>query len=934
MRKAVRTVIAVWLGVALCFGSAAAAPDGGASGSDEAAAPNRIAGMETKIVLTPSMVTNESGLGDATLLVDEQTLSGDPANGTGGAPVTSWQAGWNVSLYPAHAYIDLGQLYDLTSIYLRDTYDMYPITISAGSPGNWTELFTDPLTGWMTWNAHPVDVKTRYVRVTLHDPRVNMSEIVLYGTPADGGGDTTAPAAVTDLAATSSTASTVSLTWTAPGDDGMTGTASSYEIRYSTSDIKKADWASATQAVGAPAPAPAGTAQSMTVTGLSPATTYYFALRAKDGAGNEADLSNVVSKATAPVSPSTKIPLTASMILNEATNGDATLLVDEQDLAGDPKAGAGGHPVTYWNPGYFEGYYPASAVIDLGTDYQLTDVYLYDGSGGGKMSVLAGTPFNWTHLFDDPLSQQNKWIAHPINITTRYVQVKFDGCCRNMHEIVLYGTPLGTPAPPPASTPHTPPTMDQLMGVNAFIDDPQDKMQAAGFVREYHNWFWDEGDAWDFQNHSTVYPGYPNNANKFNPSYGGGGGWNFDAYYQSLKGAGLTVVPAIQGSVDWLSDGFGHKPVSSGKDALLPSSYAEHADHMFQFAARYGSTVVADSKLKLAAGQARSTGLNTLQYFEDWNEQDANWSGRMSYFTPYEYAAMASADYDGHQGAMGNTYGVKNADPNAKMVMGGLADPDLDYIKALKFWSDWNRRGSLPFDVVNVHLYNNKPSGSGYVGISPEEGKFKEQLEQFVDYRNRYLPGKEMWITEFGYDTHPGSDQRSPEIGPNSQFEVQAQWLVRSYLAAAAAGVDKAVMFMLRDEQYIPEKFQNSGLITNKATGSVPKISWYYVYTLKNRLSGMRYLAEENSGNANVKIYKFKSANSSSGAYVIWCPTSNNTTVNGYQLQLAGTSTSATQVALANGNTNGVQSNLTISGGKVTVNVSERPIFVMVDNIQ
>ncbi|MFD0715407.1 fibronectin type III domain-containing protein [Paenibacillus sp. GCM10027626] len=289
MRNALFTVLTCMMAALLAVGNFGLPPD-------------RIAyAAETKIVLTPSMVTNESGLGDATLLVDEQALAGDPANGTGGAPVTSWQAGWNASLYPAQAYIDLGQLYDLTSIYLRDTYDMYPITISAGSPGNWTELFTDPLTGWMTWDAHPVDVKTRYVRVMLHDPRVNMSEIVLYGTPADGGGggDTIAPAAVTDLAATSSTASTVSLTWTAPGDDGMTGTASSYDIRYSMSDIKAADWASATPAVGAPAPALAGTAQSMTVTGLSPATTYYFALRAKDGAGNEADLSNVASVTTA-----------------------------------------------------------------------------------------------------------------------------------------------------------------------------------------------------------------------------------------------------------------------------------------------------------------------------------------------------------------------------------------------------------------------------------------------------------------------------------------------------------------------------------------------------------------------------------------------------------------------------------------------------------
>ena len=76
---------------------------------------------------------------------------------------------------------------------------------------------------------------------------------------------------------------------------------------------------------------------------------------------------------------------------------------------------------------------------------------------------------------------------------------------------------------------------------------------------------------------------------------------------------------------------------------------------MFQYAARYGSTVVADNKLKLATGQPRSSGLNTVKYYEDGNEMDKWWAVRDAYSNPYEYAALASADYDGHQGAMGTT---------------------------------------------------------------------------------------------------------------------------------------------------------------------------------------------------------------------------------------------------------------------------------------
>ncbi len=110
--------------------------------------------------------------------------------------------------------------------------------------------------------------------------------------------DTTAPAAVSNLAVSSVTTSSATLTWTAPGDDGNTGTATSYDIRYSTSLITTANWGSASQATAEPAPAAAGTGQSFTVPGLAAGTTYYFAIKTSDEAGNISALSNVPSGQT------------------------------------------------------------------------------------------------------------------------------------------------------------------------------------------------------------------------------------------------------------------------------------------------------------------------------------------------------------------------------------------------------------------------------------------------------------------------------------------------------------------------------------------------------------------------------------------------------------------------------------------------------------
>ncbi|MEW5795414.1 MAG: fibronectin type III domain-containing protein [Candidatus Zixiibacteriota bacterium] len=102
------------------------------------------------------------------------------------------------------------------------------------------------------------------------------------------------------LTAADATPTSVTLNWTAPGDDGTTGTASQYDIRYSLSTITDANWGAATQVTGEPAPGPAGTAQQFEVTGLQPSTTYYFAIKTADEVPNWSTLSNVVAKATLP----------------------------------------------------------------------------------------------------------------------------------------------------------------------------------------------------------------------------------------------------------------------------------------------------------------------------------------------------------------------------------------------------------------------------------------------------------------------------------------------------------------------------------------------------------------------------------------------------------------------------------------------------------
>ena len=114
-----------------------------------------------------------------------------------------------------------------------------------------------------------------------------------------GGGDRIAPAAVSDLAVSGTTSTTVTLSWTAPGNDGLVGTASSYDIRYSPSAIlTNSQFAVATPVLGEPVPLVAGSLQIMTVSGLSPTTTYHFALKTSYAVPNLSSLSNSPSATT------------------------------------------------------------------------------------------------------------------------------------------------------------------------------------------------------------------------------------------------------------------------------------------------------------------------------------------------------------------------------------------------------------------------------------------------------------------------------------------------------------------------------------------------------------------------------------------------------------------------------------------------------------
>ncbi|HBV57945.1 MAG TPA: hypothetical protein DEB73_01620 [Candidatus Magasanikbacteria bacterium] len=122
------------------------------------------------------------------------------------------------------------------------------------------------------------------------------------GDTGDTGGDTTAPSAVTNLLVDAMTDTTATLTWTAPGDDNNSGTASQYDIRYSLATITADNWADATSISNEPTVQVSGSSQSVIISNLTPNILYYFAIKTADEKPNWSNLSNVASASTLPAS--------------------------------------------------------------------------------------------------------------------------------------------------------------------------------------------------------------------------------------------------------------------------------------------------------------------------------------------------------------------------------------------------------------------------------------------------------------------------------------------------------------------------------------------------------------------------------------------------------------------------------------------------------
>lgn len=332
------------------------------------------------------------------------------------------------------------------------------------------------------------------------------------------------------------------------------------------------------------------------------------------------------------------------------------------------------------------------------------------------------------------------------------------------------------------------------------------------------------------------------------------------------------------------------------------------------------------------------------------NEYNQDWSTSQNHYSPAAYTAYASAFYDGDKGKMGSRMGAKNADSSMTIVMAGTAGADTDYLKGIQYASYYNRPDhSIPFDVINFHTYATNGTNGGGTNphaSSPEIYFAGGLIQSYISTASYLMPGKPIWITEWGYDRNGKSPLSVPPITGQDSAQTQAAWIARFWFMLSFTGIQRSTIFQLHNDPLQTmydtlgyTTFNTTGLAdghyvgnqfsTQNATSWYAYPVWYYQSTIWRRLFNYKpdTILHANVGGDSLYVYRYVNVSyPDSVAYAVWSGTQTNRILNNYALRIGHLSTPIEQVTLADKYMDGVDTTKnTDANGNLAITITESP---------
>jgi len=470
------------------------------------------------------------------------------------------------------------------------------------------------------------------------------------------------------------------------------------------------------------------------------------------------------------------------------------------------------------------------------------------------------------------------------------------------------------------------------------------------------------------------------------------GGWRYDLVYERLKNEGIDVHACFKTQPAWALAEFGYSPDNNTEFCVAPwtklpvpvkpsnataeqtalynsevvkynadiikirenaASYSLFCQAAFQYVARYGSNTALNPNLvKVAGNQTKKIGLGYVKSIECNNEMDASWHGRKRYMTPREYAFYLSAFYDGHMNTMGPGIGVKNADPNMLVVAGGIASNRPEYFQGvIEAWKEirgykMNAKGELVVnmacDIWNYHAYSNNGGGqfsNASWGLPPELSNSPTTVKNFLQVIAEEGNDLPVWITETGYGVNGGS-QQALATPTRTKVQSQGDWTIRTILFNIRHGIAETYFYQAYDESAYVYNVA-SGIVDNGTYGAMGLIERTLQpdgsSVLKRRPAAdyMRQMQlfqdfvyqQTISEDPLVDVYQYEGKK----MYALAVPDMVGRT-KVYTLDL-GSATQAYVYRFVDGAEELARQTVPVVGGKLTLTVSETPMFVSVSPI-
>ena len=181
--------------------------------------------------------------------------------------------------------------------------------------------------------------------------------------------------------------------------------------------------------------------------------------------------------------------------------------------------------------------------------------------------------------------------------------------------------------------------------------------------------------------------------------------------------------------------------------------------------------------------------------------------------------------------------GLREGDPKLKILTCNMTTEKSDkYARSL----DSLRGLESLYDVINIHVYAFVEGWPTWRRSFPEDPNidYLKFIENVIAWRDQNAKGKEIWITEFGWDA---STKQPPSEGDFARWEdvsdlQQAQYLVRSFLVFSKMDVERAYIYFF-DDMDDPHLHGSSGLTRNFE----PKPSFYAVAHLYKTMANYRF---------------------------------------------------------------------------------------------